>query len=92
MSNFADPQHSAACHNILQYGLKRGANALHMVQLMLLSLYHLCSSKIQNVLPFWRRLIQDVLEKRLSNGCSSSSTRHKTMQDNTWNHNAMHRI
>jgi len=33
-----------------------------------------CSSKIQNGLPFWCRLSQMVLEKRLLNGCSSSSS------------------
>jgi len=32
-----------------------------------------CSSKIQNGLPFWRRLTHVVLEKRPLNGCSSSS-------------------
>ena len=33
-----------------------------------------CSSKIQNGLPCWCRLTQVVLEKRLLNGCSSSSS------------------
>jgi len=33
-----------------------------------------CSIKIQNGLPFWCRLTQVVLEKRLLNGCSSSSS------------------
>jgi len=33
-----------------------------------------CSSKIQNGLPFWCRLTQVVLKKRLLNGCSSSTT------------------
>jgi len=37
--------------------LQRGANYLHMVQLIS------CSSKIQNGLPFWCRLTQVVLEK-----------------------------
>ena len=32
-----------------------------------------CSSKIQNGLPFWCRLIQVVLDKRPLNRCSSSS-------------------
>jgi len=32
-----------------------------------------CSSKIQNYLPFWCRLTQDVLEKRSLNVCSSSA-------------------
>jgi len=31
-----------------------------------------CSSKIQNDLPFWCRLTQVVLEKRLLNGCRST--------------------
>jgi len=33
-----------------------------------------CSSKIQNGLPFWCWLTQVVLEKRLLNGCSNSSS------------------
>jgi len=33
-----------------------------------------CSSKIQNGLPFYCRLTQVVLEQRLLNGCSSSSS------------------
>jgi len=33
-----------------------------------------CSSKIQNGLPFWCRFMQVVMEKRLLNGCSSSSS------------------
>jgi len=32
-----------------------------------------CCSKIQNGLPFWCRITQVVLEKRLLNGCSSST-------------------
>ena len=43
--------------------IERGANDLHMVQLMPLPPYHLCSSKIQNVLPFWCQLTQVVLGK-----------------------------
>jgi len=42
--------------------LERGANDLHMVQLMPLLPHHR-SSKIQNGLPFWCRLTQVVLEK-----------------------------
>jgi len=42
-----------------------------MVQLMSLPPHHHCSSKIQNGLPFWCRLTQVVLEKKLLNGCSS---------------------
>jgi len=45
-----------------------------MVQLMALPPLISCSSKIQNGLPFWCRLTQVVLEKRLLNGCSSSSS------------------
>ena len=55
--------------------LERGANDLHMVQLMPLPVCHpiiSCSSKIQNGLPFWCRLTQFVLEKRPLNRCSSS--------------------
>jgi len=51
----------------------RGANDLHMVRLMPHHPIISCSSKIQNGLPFWCRLIQVVLEKRPLNGCSSSS-------------------
>jgi len=43
--------------------MERGANDLRMVQLMPLPPHHLCSSKIQNGLPFWCRLTQVVLEK-----------------------------
>jgi len=43
--------------------LERGANDLHMVQLMPLPPRHLLL-KIQNGLPFWCRLTQVVLEKR----------------------------
>ena len=44
--------------------LKRGANDLHMVQLMPLPPQFLCFSKIQNCLSFWYRLTLVVLEKR----------------------------
>jgi len=55
--------------------LERGADRLHMVQLMP---QHpnipssLASFKSRLVLPFWYRLTQVVLEKRPLNGCSSS--------------------
>ena len=52
----------------------RGADSLHMVQLMSLTpktLSSLASSRL--VLPFWYRLTQVVLEKRPLNKCSSSS-------------------
>ena len=52
--------------------LGRGANDLHMVQLMPLPPNISCSSKIENGLPFWCRFTQVVLEKRPLNGCSSS--------------------
>jgi len=51
--------------------LERGANDLHMVQLMPLPPHHLLLySKIKNGLPFWCRLTQVVLEKRPLNTCS----------------------
>jgi len=50
--------------------LEQDANDLYMVQLMPLHPIISCSSKIQNGLPFWCRLIQVVLEKRPLNGCS----------------------
>ena len=56
--------------------LKRGADCLHMVQLMPLhpkTPSSLASFKSRLVLPFWYRLTQVVLEKRSLNGCSSSS-------------------
>jgi len=43
--------------------LERGANYLHMVQLMTLPPTMFCFSKIQNGLPFWCWLSQAVLEK-----------------------------
>ena len=57
--------------------LEQGADCLHMVQLMPLHLKtpsSLASFKSRLVLPFWRRLTQAVLEKRLFSGCSSSSS------------------
>ena len=57
--------------------LKRGADCLHMVQLMPLhpeNTPSLVSFKSRQVLPFWYRLTQVVLEKRPLNGCSSSSS------------------
>ena len=56
--------------------LKRGADCLHMVQLM--PLYpktpsSLASFKYRLVLPFWYRPTQVALEKRPLNGCCSSS-------------------
>ena len=56
--------------------LERGADCLHMVQLMPLPsqnchrLVLLFKSRL--VLPFWHQLTQVVLEKRPLNGCSSS--------------------
>jgi len=50
--------------------LKQGANDLHMVQLMPLPPHHL----LLHGLPFWWWLTQAVLEKRLSNGHSSSNS------------------
>ena len=57
--------------------LERGADYLHMVQLI--PLYHktpswLASFKSRSVLPFWYWLNQVVMEKRPLNGCSSSSS------------------
>ena len=54
--------------------LERGADCLHMVQLMPLhpkTPSSLASFKSRLVLPFWYLLTQVVLEKRLLNGCSS---------------------
>jgi len=53
--------------------LQRGANCLHMVQLMPLhpkTPSVLASCKPRLVLPFWYRLTQVVLEKRPLNGYS----------------------
>jgi len=57
--------------------LQRGANCLHVVQLM--PLHHktpssLASFKSKLALPFWYQLTQVVLEKRPLNGCSCSSS------------------
>jgi len=41
--------------------MKRGANDLHVVQLMPLPPIICCYGKIQNGLPFWCRLTQVVL-------------------------------
>jgi len=43
--------------------LERGANDLHMVQLMPLPPHHLFCSKIQNGLRLWCWLTQVVMEK-----------------------------
>jgi len=56
--------------------LERGADCLHMVQLMKQhpkTPSSLAALKVRLVLPFWYRLTQDVLEKRPLNGCSCSS-------------------
>jgi len=56
--------------------LEQGADYLHMVQHMPLhprALLSLASFKSRLVLPFWYWLTQVVLEKRLLNGCSSST-------------------
>ena len=53
--------------------LERGADCLHMVQLMPLhpeTPSPLASFKSRLVLPFWYQLSQVVLEKRLLDGCS----------------------
>ena len=55
--------------------LERGADCLHMVQLMSLhpiTWSSLASFKSSVVLPFWYQLSQIVLEKRPLNGRSSS--------------------
>ena len=57
--------------------LERGADCLHMVQLMPLhpkTPQYLASFKSRLVLPFWYWLTQLVPEKRPLNGCSSSSS------------------
>ena len=56
--------------------LKQGADCLHIVQQMPLhpkTPSSLDSFKSRLILPFWYRLIQVVLEKRLLYRCSSSS-------------------
>ena len=55
--------------------LERGADSLHMVQLMPLhprTPSSLASFKSRLVLPFWYGLTQVVLVKRLLSGCSNS--------------------
>ena len=57
--------------------LDRGADCLHMVQLMPLhpkTPSSLASFKSRLVLPFWSQLTQVVLEKRPLNVCSSGSS------------------
>ena len=57
--------------------LERGADCLHMVQLMPLhpkTPQYLASFRSRLALPFSYRLIQVVLEKRPLNGCSSGSS------------------
>jgi len=57
--------------------LERGADCLHMVQLMPLhpkTPSSLASFKSRLVLPFWYQLTQVVLERRPLNGCCSSSS------------------
>jgi len=57
--------------------LQRGADCFRMVQLMPLhpeTPSSLATLKYRLVLPFWYQLTQVVLEKRLLNRCSSSST------------------
>ena len=59
--------------------LQRGANCLHIVQLMPLhpeTPSPLASFKSRLVLPFWYWLTQAVLEKWPLNGCSSSNSRY----------------
>ena len=55
--------------------LERGADCLHMVHLMPLPSQNpiiSCFIYIQTGLPFWYRLTQAVLEKRMLNDCNSS--------------------
>ena len=49
--------------------LERGANDLHMVQLMPLPPRHLLLQQNLEWLSFWYQPIQVVLEKRPLNGC-----------------------
>jgi len=61
---------------LVWFCLERGADCLHMAQLMPLhpkTLPTPASFKSTLVLPFWYRLTQAVLEKRQLNRCSSSS-------------------
>ena len=67
--------------------LERGADSLHMVQLMPLhpkTSLSLASFKSKLVLPFWYRLTQAVLEKRPLNGCSSVVVVVVTFADNVF--------
>ena len=66
--------------------LEQGANDLHMVPLMQLPPIISCCSKIENGLPFCCQLTQFVLEKRLLNRCSSSSS------NTVLCHNAEHQL
>ena len=50
--------------------LERGANDLHMIQLLPLPAHRLCIRKIQNYLSFRYRPSRVVVEKWLSNKCS----------------------
>ena len=57
--------------------LERGADCLHMVQLLPVHPKipaSLASFKFRLVLPFWYQLTQVVLEKRPLNGCNNSSS------------------
>jgi len=62
--------------------LQRGADCLHMVQLMLLhpkTASSLASFKSRLVSPFWCRHTQAVLEKRPLNGCIMLSVSKSTV-------------
>ena len=62
--------------------LERGADCLHMVQLMPLhpkTASSLVSLKSRRILPFWYQLTQAVLEKRLLNGCTAGSSSSATL-------------
>ena len=62
---------------------ERGADCLHMVQLMPVlpkTQSSLASVKSRLVLPFWYRITQVVLEKRPLNGCNI--TEHIRLFDN----------
>jgi len=61
--------------------LERGADCLHMVQLMPLhpkTPSSFASFKSRLVLPFWYRFTLNVLEKRSLNGCNSSISNRKS--------------
>jgi len=76
--------------------LERGANDLHMVQLMPLPSHHLLLQKNPEWRTFWCRLTELVLEKRLLNGCSSSSTGSnnnvKLLNNGKWTLNQRHTL